>query len=130
MEKIYFYNLYRNLNKYNIKISNNDYIKNKINKLIGGTPEQDLQQLETSLITINTDLDNYLRTNTQQEQEFNQFISTITDFLTVIEPYIATQNQLSTQLSGVGLDDAKIQQLEQIKQTFNEIQTKISQLVN
>ncbi len=130
MEKKYFYNLYNNIKKFNLKIKNNYYIKNKIINLIGGDRDADILSMEQTLNTINNDLTTYMQNQEQQNTENNDFVTSIESFLQVAEPYITKQQALSTQLSGVGLDDAKLQRLEKIQNTFDEIQTKISKLVS
>lgn len=134
MEKNYFHNLYKNIKKYNFRLKNNYYIINKINSLIGGTLEDEkIEEVARALQEIDTDLTNYMQQsqqqNEQQNTEYNTFVSQVNSFLDVVKPYIDRQQTLGTHLTGIGLDDAKLQQLESIQTTFESIQEKVSQLI-
>ena len=122
MEKIYFYNLYKNIQKYNLKIDNNSYIINKINKLHGGLGDEEAKKNIA-------DLDALLNESTPEvpidlrDQLIEELSKEAEDFLRIFEEY-------KNKISGIGIvSEDDITKLNKIKETFDNIKTKIEQLV-
>jgi len=125
MEKNYLYNLYKNIQKYDLKIDNNSYIINKINKinkLHGGLGDEEAKKNIA-------DLDALLNESTPEvpidlrDQLIEELSKEAEDFLRIFEEY-------KNKISGIGIvSEDDITKLNKIKETFDNIKTKIEQLV-
>jgi hypothetical protein len=127
MEKNYFYNLYKNSQKYDIKINNNPYIINKINNLHGGVDEEARKNV--------ADLEALLNDPTQspvpqlsvdpRDTLIQELMIGIEEFLRNFEEY---KQNISSKLPPVHTED-ELKNLEKIELTFKKIEEKIKQLV-
>lgn len=134
MEKNYFYNLYKNIQKYNLKIDNNSYIINKINKLRegggGGNGDVSYGDAKTNIDELYALLEAPAAELVQQkvvdprDSLLEALFSEAEDFLKQFEEY---KKNISSKIENITPDE--LQKLEEIEKTFNNIKTKIEQLI-
>jgi len=127
MEKNYLYNLYKNIEKYNLKLNNNSYIIHKINSLYGGVDDAEAQQniddLNALLSMPATTPVPHLTVD-PRDTLIEELIREAEDFLTKFEEY---KRRIETGMTNISEDD--ISKLNNIQQTFENIKIKIGQLV-
>jgi hypothetical protein len=125
MEKNYLHNLYKNLKLYDINISNNKYLKNKINDLIGGaTPEEQAAELAEQEKEAAK-----LLGETQIQESIDQRDVIIQKLYEAIEGFLEDFERYKQQTSS-NIVETDIPILNEIKDKFLEISTKIAELSN
>jgi hypothetical protein len=126
MEKKYLNNLYKNIQKYNIKLNNNSYIFDKINNLIGGMPEnvsddEANANIEALSALLNTQPSSPVASVDPRDQLIEEITTTMEEFLTNFEQY-------KQKFKTVNPED--LVKLTEIKNSFEYIQKKINQLAS
>jgi len=126
MEKNYLYNLYKNIKKYNLKINNNSYIINKINKLHGGIVDEAEAKKNIA------DLDALLKIPAAPPVPYaDPYGSILEDLSREAEDFLRQFNEYKKKIeSGISnITEDDISKLENIQKTFDDIKSKIDQLV-
>ena len=128
MEKKYLNNLYKNMQKYNIKINNNYYIINKIKNLIGGTLDEKLGELETHLgyLTTGCNEANIAREarDKQDVEQNKKLIDSMTEFLDLVETKYIKKSSIAT----TEINDETIDSLNKLNDIFDAIRTNVTEL--
>jgi hypothetical protein len=131
MEKNYFYNLYKNSQKYNIKINNNPYIINKINKINNLHGGVDNEEARRNVAALDALLNDPTQSQVPQlsvdprDTLIQELMIGIEEFLRNFEEY---KQNISSKLPLVHTED-ELKNLEKIESTFKEIEEKIKRLV-
>ena len=130
MEKNYLYNLYKNIKKYdlkidnNLKLNNNSYLINKINKLHGGVVanKEALDNIE--------ELDALLNAPDATPVPIDPRDKLIEELSKEAENFLREFEEYKKKISSMGnINEDDITKLNKIKEIFDNIKTKIEQLV-